>query len=62
MLDTPEAVVEALRENHERPHGLPRTITAEELVEAAEVFDKPDVLVTALLELMTAYEFTGEQR
>ncbi|MFF6883237.1 hypothetical protein ACFY9F_08600 [Streptomyces sp. NPDC012421] len=62
MLDTPEAVVEALRENHERPHGLARTVTAEELVEAAEVFEKPDVLVTALLELMTAYEFTGEQR
>ncbi|MFD6244914.1 hypothetical protein [Streptomyces roseolus] len=62
MLDTPEAVVEALRENHERPHGLPRTITAEELVEAAEAFEKPDVLVTALLELMTAYEFTGEHR
>ncbi|MFF2774008.1 hypothetical protein ACFVU3_03795 [Streptomyces sp. NPDC058052] len=62
MLDTPEAVVEALRENHERPHGLSRTVTAEELVEAAEVFEKPDVLVTALLELMTAYEFTGEQR
>ncbi|MFD4371837.1 hypothetical protein [Streptomyces sp. NPDC058486] len=62
MLDTPEAVVEALRENHERPHGLTRTVTAEELVEAAEVFEKPDVLVTALLELMTAYEFTGEQR
>ncbi|GHA92322.1 hypothetical protein ACIQRS_21825 [Streptomyces termitum] len=62
MLDTPEAVVEALRENHERPHGLSRTVTAEELVEAAEVFEKPDVLVTALLELMTAYEFTGEHR
>ncbi|MEU3606879.1 hypothetical protein AB0E83_15730 [Streptomyces sp. NPDC035033] len=62
MLDTPEAVVEALRENHERPHGTPRTITAEELVEAAEAFEKNDVLVTALLELMTAYEFTGEQR
>ncbi|MFF6792080.1 hypothetical protein ACFY9C_23780 [Streptomyces filamentosus] len=62
MLDTPEAVVEALRENHERPHGLPRTVIAEELVEAAEAFEQPDVLVTALLELMTAYEFTGEQR
>ncbi|GGT85310.1 tetratricopeptide repeat protein [Streptomyces lateritius] len=62
MLDTPEAVVEALRENNERPHGLQRTITAEELVEAAEPFDKPDVLVTALLELMSAYEFTGEHR
>ncbi|TXS09777.1 hypothetical protein EAO70_34520 [Streptomyces sp. adm13(2018)] len=62
MLDTPEAVVEALRENNDRPHGLPRTVTAEELVEAAEPFDKPDVLVTALLELMSAYEFTGEHR
>ncbi|MEV7278751.1 hypothetical protein [Streptomyces sp. NPDC093111] len=62
MLDTPEAVVEAMRENHDRPHGLHRTVTAEELVEAAEAFDKPDVLVTALLELMTAYEFTGEHR
>ncbi|WP_318210380.1 hypothetical protein [Streptomyces sp. SJL17-1] len=62
MLDTPEAVLEALRENHERPHGLARTVTAEELVETAEVFEKPDVLVTALLELMTAYEFTGEHR
>ncbi|MFJ4467958.1 tetratricopeptide repeat protein [Streptomyces sp. NPDC089424] len=62
MLDTPEAVVEALRDNHDRPHGLPRTVTAEELVEAAEPFDKPDVLVTALLELMSAYEFTGEHR
>ncbi|MGW2016452.1 hypothetical protein [Streptomyces sp. NPDC001927] len=62
MLDTPEAVLEAMRENHERPHGLQRTVTAEELVEAAEPFDKPDVLVTALLELMTAYEYTGEHR
>ncbi|MEU3059395.1 hypothetical protein AB0P12_26840 [Streptomyces subrutilus] len=62
MLDTPEAVVEALRENDDRPHGLQRTITAEELVEAAEPFEEPDVLVTALLELMSAYEFTGEHR
>ncbi|MEE1792776.1 hypothetical protein PUR28_18760 [Streptomyces sp. BE308] len=62
MLDTPEAVVEALRENDGLPHGLARTVTAEELVEAAEAFEKPDVLVTALLELMTAYEFTGEHR
>ncbi|MER6448739.1 hypothetical protein DEJ51_34175 [Streptomyces venezuelae] len=62
MLDTPEAVVEALRENNERPHGLQRTVTAEELVEAAESFEEPDVLVTALLELMATYEFTGEHR
>ncbi|MFJ6940494.1 hypothetical protein [Streptomyces sp. NPDC101132] len=62
MLDTPEAVFEALRENNGRPHGLPRTVTAEELAEAAEPFEQPDVLVTALLELMSAYEFTGEHR
>ncbi|MER5889348.1 hypothetical protein ABT160_36455 [Streptomyces sp. NPDC001941] len=62
MLDTPEAVFEALRENHDRPHGTQRTVTAEELVDAAEAFDKPDVLVTALHELMSAYEFTGEHR
>ncbi|MGV9312798.1 tetratricopeptide repeat protein [Streptomyces sp. NPDC003691] len=62
MLDTPEAVVEALRENNGRPHGLQRTITAEELVEAAGAFEKPDVLVTALMELMTAYDVTGEHR
>ncbi|GGS93469.1 MULTISPECIES: hypothetical protein [Streptomyces] len=62
MLDTPEAVFEALRENNERPYGLQRTVTAEELVEAAEPFDKPDILVTALMELMEAYEHTGEHR
>ncbi|MFF3216765.1 hypothetical protein ACFYYB_39860 [Streptomyces sp. NPDC002886] len=62
MLDTPEAVVEALRENHDRPHGLHRTVTAEEIVDAAELLDEPDTLVTALLELMSSYEFTGEHR
>ncbi|MFE2020053.1 tetratricopeptide repeat protein [Streptomyces sp. NPDC059499] len=62
MLNTPEAVIEALRENHDRPHGPQRTVTAEELVEAAGQFEKPDVLVTALLELMSAYEYTGEYR
>ncbi|MFG2332367.1 hypothetical protein ACGFMM_22410 [Streptomyces sp. NPDC048604] len=62
MLDTPEAVMEGLRENHDRPHGMQRTVAAEELVEAAGQFEKPDVLVTALLELMSAYEFTGEYR
>ncbi|WP_430625559.1 hypothetical protein [Streptomyces sp. NBC_01264] len=62
MLDTPEAVVEALRENHDRPHGLHRTVTAEEIVDAAELLDEPGTLVTALLELMSSYEFTGEHR
>ncbi|WP_431947512.1 hypothetical protein [Actinacidiphila sp. bgisy167] len=62
MLDTPEAVFEALRENNERPYGTPRTVTAEELVEAAAQFEEKDVLVTALLELMTAYEYAAEHR
>jgi tetratricopeptide (TPR) repeat protein len=62
MPDTPEAVLDALRENNERPYGLPRTVAAEELVAAAEQFEEPDVLVTALLELMEAYEYTGEHR
>ncbi|MHC8564441.1 hypothetical protein ACW23B_29195 [Streptomyces albidoflavus] len=61
MLDTPQAVLDALRENDGRPHGLHRTVTAE-LAEAAEAFDDPALLVTALLELMAAYEFTGEHR
>ncbi|MGK5446072.1 hypothetical protein [Streptomyces radiopugnans] len=62
MLETPEAVLDALRENNDRPYGLPRTVTAEELVEAAEQFEDKGVLVTALLELMEAYEYTGEHR
>ncbi|MGW9421420.1 hypothetical protein ACWGSU_08555 [Streptomyces koyangensis] len=62
MLDTPQAVLDALRENDGRPHGLHRTVAAEELAAAAEAFDDPALLVTALLELMAAYEFTGEHR
>ncbi|MEV8414912.1 hypothetical protein AB0P45_15000 [Streptomyces niveus] len=62
MLETPEAVLDALRENNDRPYNLHRTVTAEELVDAAEQFDEPELLVTALLELMSAYEYTGEHR
>lgn len=62
MLETPEAVFEALRENYDRPYGPHRTATAEELVSAAEQFEEPDALVTALLELMSAYEYTAEHR
>lgn len=62
MLETPEAVFEALRENDRRPHDRHRTVVAEELVEAAAQFEDPGLLATALLELMTAYEFTGEHR
>ena len=62
MMETPDEVFEALRENDQRPYGLHRTVTAEELAEAAEQFEEPDALVTALLELMKAYEHTGEHR
>ncbi|MFE3589491.1 hypothetical protein ACFXOY_18520 [Streptomyces niveus] len=62
MLETPEAVLDALRENNDRPYNLHRTVTAEELVDAAQQFEEPELLVTALLELMSAYEYTGEHR
>jgi tetratricopeptide (TPR) repeat protein len=59
---TADAVFEALRENNERPYGRPRTVRAEELVEAAEQFDDKGALVTALFELMSAYSYAGEKR
>jgi tetratricopeptide (TPR) repeat protein len=62
MLETPEAVFDALRENNERPFGRPRTVRAEELVEAAEQFDDKGALVTALFELMSAYTYSAEDR
>ncbi|GHF55520.1 hypothetical protein GCM10010218_41310 [Streptomyces mashuensis] len=62
MLETKEAVFDALRENNDRPYGRRRTVVAEELVEAAGQFPENDLLVTALLELMEAYEFSGEHR
>ncbi|RGD62252.1 hypothetical protein DR950_34905 [Kitasatospora xanthocidica] len=61
MLDTPDAVMAALRENDARPYGRTRTVTAEELVDAAEQFDDTGVLSMALLELMEAYEYDGER-
>ncbi|MGK4578774.1 hypothetical protein [Kitasatospora sp. HPMI-4] len=61
MLDTIGAVMTALRENDARPYGRQRTVTAEELVDAAEQFDDTDVRSMALLELMEAYEYDGER-
>ncbi|BFV55598.1 hypothetical protein KCMC57_up07020 [Kitasatospora sp. CMC57] len=62
MLDTQDAVLEALRANDGQPYGRPRTVTAEELVAAAEQFDDTSLLIAALLDLMEAYEYDGEQR
>ncbi|MFD8750254.1 hypothetical protein ACFV0O_04630 [Kitasatospora sp. NPDC059577] len=61
MLDTPDAVMAALHENDSRPYGRSRTVTAEELVDAAEQFDDTKVRSMALLELMEAYEYDGER-
>ncbi|MFJ6769392.1 tetratricopeptide repeat protein [Kitasatospora sp. NPDC091257] len=61
MLDTPDAVMAALRENDARPYGRTRTVTAEELVDAAEQFEDTGIRSMALLELMEAYEYDGER-
>ncbi|MFI9789038.1 hypothetical protein ACIHEI_36815 [Kitasatospora sp. NPDC051984] len=62
MLDTIDAVRAALRANDEQPHGRQRTVTAEELADAAEQFDDPELLAYALLDLMEAYENDAERR
>ncbi|MEE1752956.1 hypothetical protein [Streptomyces sp. SP18CS02] len=52
----------ALQENDRRPYGRLRTVTAEELVDAAEQFAEPVPLVHALLELQEAYNYGSEPR
>ncbi|MFK4071188.1 hypothetical protein [Streptomyces sp. NPDC029674] len=52
----------ALRENDQRPYGRTRTVTAEELVDAAERFEDPAVLAHALFELQEAYTYGAEPR
>ncbi|MGW4897981.1 hypothetical protein ACWEQL_37885, partial [Kitasatospora sp. NPDC004240] len=59
---TQDEVVEALRINDARPYGRQRTVTAEELVDAAQQFDDIGLHALALLELMEAYEYDGERR
>ena len=57
-----DELYQALRENHQRPYGRTRTVTAEELVDAAERFAEPVALVHALLELQEAYTYGSEPR
>ncbi|MFE4963441.1 hypothetical protein [Streptomyces sp. NPDC056660] len=52
----------ALQENDRRPYGRTRTVTAEELVDAAEQFAEPRPLVHALLALQKAYNYGSEPR
>ncbi|MEZ7006317.1 hypothetical protein [Streptomyces sp. AD55] len=59
---TTDELFQALQENDRRPYGRARTVTAEELVEAAERFDEPVPLVHALLELQEAYTYGAEPR
>ncbi|MFC9646037.1 hypothetical protein ACFTZF_47435 [Streptomyces mirabilis] len=57
-----DELFQALRENDRRPYGRTRTVTAEELVDAAEQFAEPVPLVHALLELQEAYTYGSEPR
>ncbi|MFH8470654.1 hypothetical protein [Streptomyces sp. NPDC017991] len=57
-----DELYQALKENDRRPYGRTRTVTAEELVDAAERFDDPVPLVHALLELQEAYTYGSEPR
>ncbi|WP_432118122.1 hypothetical protein [Streptomyces sp. bgisy032] len=59
---TTDELYQALQENDRRPYGRTRTLTAEELVDAAEQFDEPVPLVHALLELQEAYTYGSEPR
>ncbi|MFF7468001.1 hypothetical protein [Streptomyces sp. NPDC008092] len=57
-----DELYQALQENDRRPYGRTRTVTAEELAEAAEQFAEPRPLVQALLELQEAYTYGSEPR
>ncbi|MFG1664200.1 hypothetical protein [Streptomyces sp. Y7] len=59
---TTDELFQALQENDRRPYGRTRTVTAEELVDAAEQFEEPVALVHALLELQEAYTYGSEPR
>ncbi|CAM5593405.1 hypothetical protein SGRIM119S_06332 [Streptomyces griseorubiginosus] len=57
-----DELYQALQANDERPYGRTRTVTAEELVDAAEQFEEPVPLIHALLELQEAYTYGSEPR
>ncbi|NEB01016.1 hypothetical protein [Streptomyces sp. SID13726] len=59
---TTAELYQALEENDRRPYGRTRTVTAEELVDAAEQFEEPGPLIHALLELQEAYTYGSEPR
>ncbi len=59
---TTDELYAALRENNALPYGRTRTVAAEELAEAAELFGEPVPLVHALLDLQEAYTYGSEPR
>lgn len=59
---TTDELYQALQENDRRPYGRARTVTAEELVDAAEQFAEPVPLIHALFELQEAYTYGSEPR
>ncbi|MET7730339.1 hypothetical protein ABZT02_03115 [Streptomyces sp. NPDC005402] len=61
-IQTTDELYQALQDNDERPYGRTRTVTAEELVDAAEEFEETVPLVHALLELQEAYTYGSEPR
>ncbi|GGN27789.1 hypothetical protein [Streptomyces fuscichromogenes] len=57
-----DELYQALQDNDRRPYGRTRTVTAEELVDAAEQFAEPRPLAHALLALQKAYHYGSEPR
>ncbi|MFE7160858.1 hypothetical protein [Streptomyces sp. NPDC057636] len=57
-----DELFQALQENDQLPYGRTRTVTAEELVDAAEQFAEPAPLAYALFELQEAYTYGSEPR
>ncbi|MFB7165223.1 hypothetical protein [Streptomyces sp. NPDC056242] len=57
-----DELFQALQENDQLPYGRTRTVTAEELADAAEQFADPGPLAYALFELQEAYTYGSEPR
>jgi len=59
---TEQEIYDALKQLREAPYGAVRSARTEELVDAAERLELHEALPTAMLELLTAYEFGNELR
>ena len=59
---TEQEIYDALGQLRETPYGAVRSARTEELVDTAERLELDEALPTAMLELLTAYEFGNELR